>query len=345
MEMVLDGAAGDSRDGAVCLYWRGSGDALVELAASAAVRLAHAWLLASVGVAGAVPDSVRRTAPWGVGPTWWAPMARAVPEHEPGRAGEISAGHGGGLQRRFTRSGVVDWGKESLCVSHYFVIVPITLPGKVAIRILVGRSRPGDLGRAIWENRWLEWGRRGASLPNELKTSQWDFVSERKPDCVSRSSIPRSNCFASAALRTRGSMTSYKFSRLASQRSSGIFPARTRFCGRSENEALPASGTGCARSYRTMRAPRSACAGCMSAWPKKWRRTAACGRPLCFRARWTRCVALICADTRKPRLACCERFSRRDNKGARLHATFRLSIWRNSWKASTTRSYGSGRLI
>src|SRR5580700_6646293 len=273
-----------------------------------------------------------------------------LPELDARGARKISAGDGGGLQRRFTRSGVVERRKESLCVSHYFVIVPITLPGKVpdlhaGRALLAGRSMSGDLCRAIWENRWLEWGRRGEWLPNELKTSQWDFVSERKPDCVSRSSIPRSNCFASAALRTRGSMTSYKFSRLASPRSSGIFPARTRFCGRSENEALPASGTGCARSYRTMRAPRSACAGCMSAWLKKWRRTAACGRPLCFRARWTRCVALICADTRKPRLACCERFSRRDNKGARLHATFRLSIWRNSWKASTTRSYGSGRLI
>ena len=52
--------------------------------------------------------------------------------------------------------------KESLCVSHYFVIVPITLPDEVAIRIL-----SGDL----WENRWHERGRRGGALPNELKTS------------------------------------------------------------------------------------------------------------------------------------------------------------------------------
>jgi len=37
--------------------------------------------------------------------------------------------------------------QESLCVSHYFVIVPITLPGEVAIRILSGDR---------WENRWLE---------------------------------------------------------------------------------------------------------------------------------------------------------------------------------------------
>jgi hypothetical protein len=36
---------------------------------------------------------------------------------------------------------------ESSCVSHYFVIVPITLPGKLAIRILLGN---------LWENRWLE---------------------------------------------------------------------------------------------------------------------------------------------------------------------------------------------
>jgi hypothetical protein len=34
-----------------------------------------------------------------------------------------------------------------MCVSRYFVIVPITFPGKVAIRILSGNR---------WENRWLK---------------------------------------------------------------------------------------------------------------------------------------------------------------------------------------------
>src|SRR3984885_2336069 len=121
--------------------------------------------------------------------------------------------------------------KESLCVSHYFVIVPITLPGKVAIRIL---------SSDLWENQWIERGRRRESLPNERKTLPWDFVSVRRPGYASKSSIPRSNCFASAALRTHGSMTSYKFSRLASPRSSGTFLARMRFCGKSENADLPA---------------------------------------------------------------------------------------------------------
>ena len=40
---------------------RRSGDAAMELAASATVRLADAGVLASAGIAGAVPDSVWRT--------------------------------------------------------------------------------------------------------------------------------------------------------------------------------------------------------------------------------------------------------------------------------------------
>jgi hypothetical protein len=70
--------------------------------------MADAWLLASAGIAGAVPDSVRRTAPRRAGRTWWAPMARAVPEYESGGAGEISSGDGRGLSRGFSRCDVVE---------------------------------------------------------------------------------------------------------------------------------------------------------------------------------------------------------------------------------------------
>src|ERR1035438_363549 len=90
-EMVLDCAAGHCRDSAIYLRRRRSGNAPVELAAAATVRLADAWFLASVGTAGTVPDSVR----W-IGRPRWAgrrsrpPLPRALQEHVAGGAGKVS---------------------------------------------------------------------------------------------------------------------------------------------------------------------------------------------------------------------------------------------------------------
>jgi len=58
-EMVLDCTAGNYRDPAIRVRRRRSGDASMELAAAAAFRLAHADLLASAGIVGSLPDSVR----------------------------------------------------------------------------------------------------------------------------------------------------------------------------------------------------------------------------------------------------------------------------------------------
>src|SRR5271165_3388578 len=100
---MVDRAAGDYRNPAVYLRGRRSGDASVELAAASALRLADAWLLAGSGIAGAVPDSVRRAAPRRTGRAWRRPMARALPEYESGGAGEIPESDGRGLQLRFAR--------------------------------------------------------------------------------------------------------------------------------------------------------------------------------------------------------------------------------------------------
>src|SRR5208282_3704327 len=97
---MVDRATGDYRNSAVYLRGRRSGDASVELASAPTVRLADAWLLASVGIARALPDFVRRPAARWTGRAWWARMARALSEHESGGAGEIPEGDGGGVRVR-----------------------------------------------------------------------------------------------------------------------------------------------------------------------------------------------------------------------------------------------------
>src|SRR5579862_1022101 len=95
--MVLDWAAGDCRNFCVCVCWRRGGDAIVELAAAAAVWLAGARVLASVGIAGAVPALDWGTGRARAGAPWRTALARAVPEYESGGAGEVSAGDAGGV--------------------------------------------------------------------------------------------------------------------------------------------------------------------------------------------------------------------------------------------------------
>src|SRR5271165_3354664 len=76
---MVDRAAGDYRNPAVYLRGRRSGDASVELAAASALRLEDAWLLAGVGIAGAVPDSVRRPAAWRARRAWWPRLRTRLP--------------------------------------------------------------------------------------------------------------------------------------------------------------------------------------------------------------------------------------------------------------------------
>src|ERR1700752_3059673 len=96
-EMVLDCAAGDCGDSAIYLRGRRGGDASVELAAAAAVRMANARLLASPGITGPVPDFVRRAGRPRPRPP--APLARPLQEDDPGRAGEIPPSDGRRLRR------------------------------------------------------------------------------------------------------------------------------------------------------------------------------------------------------------------------------------------------------
>src|SRR5580692_1047686 len=95
--MVLD-SAGGCRYGAVCLRGRRSGDASLELAAPAAVRLAHAWLLASAGIAGAVPNPVRWTGRPRASPQSRMALPRSLPQHESGGAGKIPESDGRGIR-------------------------------------------------------------------------------------------------------------------------------------------------------------------------------------------------------------------------------------------------------
>src|SRR5947208_3307825 len=57
--MDLDGSAGDRRDDLIRVHWRRAGDASLELAAAAAVRLAANYVLAGAWTAAALPDLVR----------------------------------------------------------------------------------------------------------------------------------------------------------------------------------------------------------------------------------------------------------------------------------------------
>src|SRR6478672_10752329 len=58
--MDLHRAGRACRDAALCLHRRGSREAVVELAAAAALRLAPGDVLAGARVAGALPHSLRR---------------------------------------------------------------------------------------------------------------------------------------------------------------------------------------------------------------------------------------------------------------------------------------------
>src|SRR5579863_4523672 len=105
--MVLDCTGGDCGNGAGRIHrWR-SGDAPVELAAAAACRLASTYVLASFGITGAVPDSVRRAGRPRASPQPGMALPRPLPEPDAGGAREIPAGDGGGLHCRCARYGVV----------------------------------------------------------------------------------------------------------------------------------------------------------------------------------------------------------------------------------------------
>src|SRR5713101_7976531 len=92
MEMVLHRSGGDAGDAAVRLHRRRDRQAVVELAAAAALRLAPGFLLAGVWTAGAVPHPLRRL---------WTPRlhslerppphGRALGAHDPRGAGTVPA--------------------------------------------------------------------------------------------------------------------------------------------------------------------------------------------------------------------------------------------------------------
>src|SRR4029077_5961714 len=117
--MVLDCAAGDCSNSTVYLCRRRSGDASVELAAAAAVRLANARLLASPGITGPVPDFVRRTRRARSRPQ--APLAGPLQEDDSGGGGKIPPSHGRRLWFRINQrregnivSGWVRWDNQKL---------------------------------------------------------------------------------------------------------------------------------------------------------------------------------------------------------------------------------------
>src|SRR5215467_3255996 len=101
--MVLDCSVGDRGNFRVCLRrWR-SGNAPVELVAAASVWLANAYLLAGVGIAGVVQDSIRRTRARGPARPSRPALPRAVPEYDARGAGEIPPGDGSRLRFRCGR--------------------------------------------------------------------------------------------------------------------------------------------------------------------------------------------------------------------------------------------------
>jgi|SRR5579864_815633 len=114
--MVLDCTAGDCSDSAIYLRRRRNGDASVELAAAAAVRMANPRLLAGAGTACAVPSIVRRTGR--PRPRTQAPLARPLQEDDAGRAGKIPPSNGRRLRLRISQrregnivGGWVMWGQ------------------------------------------------------------------------------------------------------------------------------------------------------------------------------------------------------------------------------------------
>src|SRR5215468_5040908 len=92
-EMVLDCSSGNYCDSAFYLHRRRSGDASVELAPAAAVRMVHADLLASPRPAGTMPCSLWRAGRPRPGPG--APPT--LQKDHSRREGEVPPRHGGGL--------------------------------------------------------------------------------------------------------------------------------------------------------------------------------------------------------------------------------------------------------
>jgi|SRR5579872_123429 len=98
--MVLDCTFRNCGDSAIYLHRRRGSHASVELAAAAAVRMEGAYVLAGAGIAGAVPDLVRRT--WR--PSSWTrlqtSLGRTLQEDDAGGAGKIPSRHGGRVRLR-----------------------------------------------------------------------------------------------------------------------------------------------------------------------------------------------------------------------------------------------------
>src|SRR5260370_35667840 len=94
MEMFFHSAAGNPGDAAICLHRRRNGDASVELAAAAVIRLAPGYLLASARTSCAVPDPLRWIWRARFRPPQFPPShERALRERETGSAGTIPATH------------------------------------------------------------------------------------------------------------------------------------------------------------------------------------------------------------------------------------------------------------
>src|SRR5258708_961036 len=100
--MDLDGSLGDSGNPRIHIHRRPTGDAVVELAAANALRLAPDYLLASPRTPGSLPHPLRRT---GRARTFRPPQfpqshERALREHDARRAGTIPATHARTLRLR-----------------------------------------------------------------------------------------------------------------------------------------------------------------------------------------------------------------------------------------------------
>src|SRR6476660_3262759 len=100
--MVLDCTVSNYWDPTFLVRWRRGGDALVELAAASAARMAHRGLLAGIGDAGAVPDFVRRNRR--SQRTSRPPrMERSLQTDDARRASEISPSDAAGIRIRSVR--------------------------------------------------------------------------------------------------------------------------------------------------------------------------------------------------------------------------------------------------
>src|SRR5258708_7203028 len=89
--MDLDGSLGDSGNPRIHIHRRPTGDAVVELAAANALRLAPDYLLASPRTPGALPHPLRRTgrARTFRPPQFPAPHGRALGTHDARGAREV----------------------------------------------------------------------------------------------------------------------------------------------------------------------------------------------------------------------------------------------------------------